>query len=76
VVAALLRARYEEYEQVVEPAPLVTGRDLMQHLGLAEGPEVGRLLEAIREAQAAGEVTDRQAALELARLRLEAPAEG
>jgi putative nucleotidyltransferase with HDIG domain len=76
VVAALLRARYEAYEQVVEPAPLVNGRDLMQQFGLAEGPEVGRLLEAIREAQAAGEITDRQEALELARLRLAAPAEG
>lgn len=51
----------------VAPPPLVNGRDLMTELGLPEGPEVGRLLEAIREAQAAGEVTTREAALALAR---------
>jgi hypothetical protein len=39
----------------------------MTELGLPEGPEVGRLLEAIREAQAAGEVTTREEALALAR---------
>jgi hypothetical protein len=74
VVAALLRARYEEFEQVVEPPPLVTGRDLMRHLGVAEGPAVGRLLAAIREAQAAGEIADWQAALEFARQRLDSQA--
>jgi tRNA nucleotidyltransferase/poly(A) polymerase len=71
VVAALLKSRYEDYEQVVRPAPLVTGRELMNHLGLKEGPLVGRLLEAILEAQAEGEVTDRAAALELARILFE-----
>lgn len=39
----------------------------MQELGLAAGPQIGLLLEAIREAQAAGEVTDRESALALAR---------
>jgi hypothetical protein len=29
------------------------------------GPRIGQLLEAIKEAQAAGEVTDRQGALKL-----------
>lgn len=49
------------------PAPLVSGRDLMRELGLGEGPQVGRLLEAIREAQAAGEIATREEALALAR---------
>jgi poly(A) polymerase len=66
VVAALLRGYFEEYEQVIEPEPLVNGRDLMVHLNLAEGPVIGKLLAAIRESQAAGEVADRAGALELA----------
>ena len=48
------------------PVPLVDGHDLIARLGVKEGPQVGRLLEAIREAQAAGEVADREAALALA----------
>jgi putative nucleotidyltransferase with HDIG domain len=67
VVAALLKAYYEEHEQVVAPPALVNGTELIAELGLAEGPWVGQLLEAIREAQAAGEVADREAALALAR---------
>jgi hypothetical protein len=39
----------------------------MAELLLAEGPEIGRLLETLREAQAAGEVGTREEALALAR---------
>ncbi|HEY7269825.1 MAG TPA: hypothetical protein VH951_08350, partial [Dehalococcoidia bacterium] len=46
---------------------LINGRDLMQTLGLPQGPEVGRLIAAIEEARAAGEVTTREEALDLAR---------
>ncbi|HEY63831.1 MAG TPA: HD domain-containing protein [Caldilineae bacterium] len=53
-------------EQVVPP-PLVDGDTLIEALGLSPGPEIGQLLEAIREAQAAGEVRDREEALALAR---------
>jgi hypothetical protein len=38
----------------------------MAALALSPGPEVGRLLEAVREAQATGEVTSREEALALA----------
>jgi tRNA nucleotidyltransferase/poly(A) polymerase len=65
-----LLGTYLEQTDVVAPPPLVNGHDLMAVLDLPPGPEIGRLLEAIREAQAAGEVKTRQAALELAaRLR-------
>ncbi|MBI3764690.1 MAG: HD domain-containing protein, partial [Chloroflexi bacterium] len=70
VVAALLKGYFEEPEQSVQPPPLLNGRDLIAHFGLEEGPLVGKLLEAIREAQAAGEVADKEAALELARVVL------
>lgn len=45
----------------------VTGRDLMEALGIPEGPQVGRLLLALEEARAAGEIQTRAEALALAR---------
>jgi poly(A) polymerase len=65
--AQLLNAYFEKHEERVAPPPLLTGRDLMKGLGLSPGPQVGRLLEAVREAQAAGEVHDREGALALAK---------
>lgn len=65
VAHALLRHYFEDYSETVDPAPLLTGRDLIEELGLRAGPELGRLLETVREAQAAGEVRTRQEALDL-----------
>ena len=66
VSRALLAAYFERRQEVVDPAPLVDGREVMAAFGLAPGPEVGRLLDGIREAQAAGEVRSREEALQLA----------
>jgi putative nucleotidyltransferase with HDIG domain len=63
VVYKLVAAYFEQREQVVEPTPLLTGRDLMDTLGLSEGRLLGVLLNRLKEAQATGEVTDRAAAL-------------
>ena len=68
--SALLRGYFETPEEVVNPPALLTGDDLMGELDLRPGPKVGALLEAVREAQAAGEVADREAALALARQQL------
>jgi hypothetical protein len=38
--------------------------------GMSPGPELGELLEAVREAQAAGELNTRQEALDFVRDRL------
>jgi putative nucleotidyltransferase with HDIG domain len=67
VAETLLTHWFERYEETVEPPPLVTGNDLMADLGLEPGPQIGRLLEALREAQAAGEVGTKEKALTLAR---------
>jgi hypothetical protein len=66
VAETLLAHCFERYEETVAPPPLVTGRDLLAELELAPGPRVGRLLETLREAQAAGEVQTRDEALALA----------
>jgi hypothetical protein len=65
VVATLLSAYFDRADSVA-PTLLINGHELMEALDLSPGPEVGRLLEAIREAQAAGEVKSREAALALA----------
>lgn len=65
-VAALLESYFDRYAPGVAPPPLLTGRQLMNALHIPPGPEVGRLLELIREAQAAAEVSTPAEALLLA----------
>jgi len=48
---------------LVSPPKLLSGHDLIDIFGLSPGPRVGELLEAVREAQAAGEVAGREEAL-------------
>jgi len=66
----LTRAMLDEYfhrrEETVNPPALISGHDVMDTLGLKPGPQVGEVLEAVREAQAAGEVRTREEALALA----------
>jgi len=59
--------RDRELAQALAAPPLIDGHQLMAALGLKPGPEVGRLLSAVREAQLDGEINDPQQALELAR---------
>jgi putative nucleotidyltransferase with HDIG domain len=69
VVNHILRSRYAA-PAAAAPSRLVDGHVLMAELGLAPGPLVGELLEAVREAHAAGEVHTRDEAVSLARRRL------
>ena len=62
-----LVVRSLEDDAIVNPPRLLTGHDIMSLLGIEEGPQVGRLLATLREAQAAGEVTDAEAARRLVR---------
>jgi poly(A) polymerase len=65
-----------EWRSAGPPPPLLRGQELAGELGLAPGPEIGRLLRALEEAQFAGEVRTRDDAVALARRLLEAPADG
>ena len=56
----------EERAKEPEPEPLLRGGDLLA-LGIAPGPEVGRLLRLVEDARLEGEVADRNAALDLVR---------
>lgn len=63
----LLGHYFERYTETVAPPLLVDGTDLMTALSIEEGPQIGRLLRLIEEAQAAGEIQTREEALALAR---------
>jgi poly(A) polymerase len=67
VVVELYHHYYARYEETVRPRPLLDGKELIEALDLTPGPEVGRLLRLIEEAQAAGEIHNRDAALAFAR---------
>jgi tRNA nucleotidyltransferase/poly(A) polymerase len=58
LLSAFFRARVAQ----VEPPPLMNGRQIMAEFGLASGPQIGQLLDGLREAQAVGEVTTLEAA--------------
>ncbi|HET8547876.1 MAG TPA: CCA tRNA nucleotidyltransferase [Bryobacteraceae bacterium] len=71
-----VRTRREEFgEEQIRPARLVSGDDLIG-LGIEPGPELGRLLRAIEDAQLEGRVRDRGEALALARELTTRPASG
>jgi len=69
LVNYILAKRFQE-EETVSPPRLLGGSELMAELDLSPGPHVGRLLETLREAQAAGEISTRDEALEFARAAL------
>jgi len=59
-------ARHSRHE-IFDPAPLISGDDLLGDLGLPAGAWIGRILAEVRRHQIEGEIGDRHQALELAR---------
>jgi len=72
VVEYVLRQRFQE-ERLVTPPKLIDGHDLIKIFGMSPGRRVGELLEAVREAQAAGEVSTREDALSFLNSLLKSP---
>ncbi|MCX6032138.1 MAG: HD domain-containing protein [Chloroflexi bacterium] len=58
----LLDAYFRARGERVAPLPLLNGHEIMGEFGLKPGPQIGELLEELREAQAVGEVTTADAA--------------
>ena len=67
IVRTLLEAWWEHTTERVSPPALLNGNDLINELHLNPGPEIGILLEKIREAQVVGSIRNRRDALKLAR---------
>jgi poly(A) polymerase len=65
----VLKIHFEE-PGLSRPPKIIDGNDIMKAYGLPPGPRIGELLEALKEAQAAGEVKDRQEALSYIARRL------
>lgn len=63
LVNSMLTDYYQRREEVISPPQLLDGHDLMREFGLEEGPRIGELLEAVREAQVEGEVRTKEEAL-------------
>lgn len=57
-------------ESIVTPPRLIDGHDIINIFRLKPGPEIRRILESVREAQAAGELNSREDALSYVRNRL------
>ena len=66
LVESLLDLYFRRDAASVGGKNLVTGKDLMDALGIPPGPEVGRLLRLIEEARVEGKVENRDQALRLA----------
>jgi len=65
-VAVRMLEDYWEYQpERVNPPILVNGHDLMSEFNLSPGPQIGDLLEAVREAQADDQVRTREEAMAL-----------
>jgi len=58
-----LMGGYSEEKAALSSPPLLNGREAMEALGLGPGPELGRLLALLREAQALGTISTREAAI-------------
>lgn len=67
----MLEAYWVKSEEVVSPPRLLSGSDVIREFHLQPGKIVGKLLDAIREAQAAGEVHNQDEALAFAQRWLE-----
>jgi tRNA nucleotidyltransferase/poly(A) polymerase len=67
VAEVLLHHYFQRRQETVAPELPLDGHDLMRELDLEPGPKIGEILDALREAMAAGEIETREEALALAR---------
>ena len=70
LVARMLGDYWERPAERVSPPELLNGHDLLERFGLKPGPQIGELLEAVREAQVSEQVRTREEALALVAGRL------
>lgn len=71
VAEILLDAYFNRYTEVIEPPLLLNGFDLMNAFGMKPGQEIGKVLEYLREEQAAASIKERETAYELVKAYLE-----
>ncbi len=70
-VRTLLERYFFKFDTAIAPPALLSGHDLIERLAIEPGPQVGALLEALREAQVEQRVVTKQDALEFIQRALE-----
>jgi tRNA nucleotidyltransferase (CCA-adding enzyme) len=70
-ILSLVRRYYNPNDPVAYPQPLVTGHDLLEHLKIAPGPRIGKLLTEIQIAHLEGKVSSKEEALKFAKFQAE-----
>jgi tRNA nucleotidyltransferase/poly(A) polymerase len=73
VINSLLDAFWNKPGENLNPPPLVTGHDLIDQLGLKPGPQIGQILESIRESQVTGQISSYNEAIEFTKSLLNKP---
>jgi poly(A) polymerase len=63
-------AWFNYYGVIVSPPKLLDGNDLMGKFGIQPGPQIGKILQLIKEEQAAGKILERNAAFEFAKRQI------
>lgn len=51
------------HKEVSSPTPLINGDEIIEEFGLKQGPLIGKLINALKSAQASGAIKDRNTAL-------------
>lgn len=67
VIRPLLEAWWEQPGERVSPPALLTGHDLISEFAMQPGPQIGQVLESLREAQVTDQIRTREQALEFVR---------
>ena len=62
--------KWFEDQAAVVPPKLIDGHILMERFGLAPGPQIGELLQEVRESQGAGEIATTEEALDFVERKL------
>lgn len=66
---SLLEAWFDQYESTVDPENLIDGNDVIEVLRINPGPDIGQIIESVREGQVLGELATRDQALEFIKHR-------
>jgi poly(A) polymerase len=66
---SLLVAWFDQYESIVDPENLIDGDDVIEVLRINPGPDIGQIIESVREEQVLGELATRGQALEFIKQR-------
>jgi tRNA nucleotidyltransferase/poly(A) polymerase len=63
-IQSLLERYFLQHETAIAPPALIGGQDLLETFHLQPGPQIGQLLEQVREAQVIGDITTKKEALD------------